>query len=196
MGTISRTEPLQHANRERREPDYTTTDQYPNLADVSETIETPSKYLRQEDLQFDDSPHNLIRPVPISIETRKLVVVEYGQQAGTVTLDGSGNGQIDFGFIPPNQWWLIDNVIHHGGAAGNGVLYERGAVGQVIDSDLFYCVTLSGPNFMASGYPNQEVLRPGSKVIAGFFGAGAAAAGMCKIKYRVAVMTPGRQDNI
>jgi|SRR5215831_14354330 len=192
MGTISRTEPVEVAHGDRREPFYGTTDVYGSEALGTE--ETGPQYLEESDLAFDKSPLHVLRAVPVAIETRKLVVVEYGQQALQVTLDGTGAGQVDYGIIPPNQWWIIDNVIGAAGAAGNITLYERGAVGQINPMDLIYAKTLNAPGFVVSDFPNAEILRPGAHVIGGFIGCGNNAVATHKIKYRVCVMTPGRQE--
>lgn len=192
MARFSRTEPVEVAEERKREPFYGTTDNFGSEA--IGTRETDDAFLEEADLAFSKSPLHAVRAVPVAIETRKLVVVDYGQQALQVTLDGSGNGQVDFGIVPPNQWWIIDNVVGAAGAAGNVVLYERGNVGTVNPMDLIYAKTLNAPGFVVSDFPNAEILRPGAHLIGAFIGCGAAAVGTLHVKYRVCVMTPGRQE--
>jgi hypothetical protein len=197
MGLIDRTEKREAfvAEKHRREPLYPTGDDYDEEV-VLPTAEGEHKH-GGEDIDPYTYPPALLRRVPVAIETRKLVIVEYGQQALQVTLDGTGSGQVDFGIIAPNQWWIIDNIIAAvpaGGAAGNVYLYERGAVGQVNVMDLVFAKVLLGPQFAVSDYPNTVVLRPGAHVVGGFGACGNGALATYKLMYRVAVMTPGQQE--
>lgn len=190
MGLINRTAPVEVADVERREPQYTTIEDHPP------TVEDVNTRHYQYGHEFEDLatlPRDG-RRVPFAAEARKLVVMDYGQQTQTATLDGTGAGTFDFGGVPTDQWWILDNVVARAGAAGSALLYERGSVSALNDQDLIYAKVLLGPAFALSDYPNETVLRPGSHPIGAMVGGGAAAAATMRIMYRVALLVGGSQE--
>lgn len=185
---FNRTERDIHADVERREPEYTTPPDYP--------IDPLPEAVGQHDttvVGLTELPRGG-RRVPFAGETRKLVVVEYGQQAGQVTLDGTGYGTVDFGTVPSNEYWLLDNVVGRAGAAGNVHVYERGSTAATNPLDLVAAMVLSAPAFTAMAGPSETRLAPGSHVIGEIVGGGAAALASLKIMYRVAILVVGSQE--
>lgn len=180
------TDMIDTAEVERREPDYSAGGEYAFPAGQVGRHNTPV-----EDL--GELPHTG-RPTAISIETRKLVVVEWGSiAAGPVVADGTGLADIDLGRVPANQWWLLDSLQVRGGAAGNALVYDAGQVGAVNDLDLIAAGVMAGPAFVASILPPACYIKPGRQVIVRTIGAGAAASITARMLYRIATLAYGQQ---
>lgn len=182
MSDLYETHPLEHADVERREPDYSTGGDYPFPGHPDPHTPGPA-----ESLAYLPASG---RRVPVAVEPRELVTLDYGEQSAAITLDGSGNGEATIGPVPANQWWILDNVIANAAAAGNVLVYldSSSAPGAVVWAD-----TLAGPGFWKASGPANYLVKPGRVLVCRIVGGGVSGAAFVKVAYRIAVYRTGEQ---
>lgn len=133
--------------------------------------------------------------VPISIETRKMVVVDYSSIALSGATDGTGGVDIDLGRVPANQWWVIDQLVVRGTAAGGFLLYDAGQVGVLNDSDLLASGVLASPAFAGQVSLSGVYVKPGRQLLLRTIGAGNSSTVTVRVLYRIATLAFGEQEH-